>query len=95
MNAGVSCALALGTAALAGGISYLAAPRQQWLATRLRPRAAVAIALPLLALGALLMGTLIGPAPGLFAVLAAWMLALVSYPWLVALSMCRKPDDGE
>lgn len=95
MNASFSCSLALGTAALAGGISYLAAPRQQWLSTRLQPRAVAAIALPLLSLGTLLMGHAIGPAPGFFAVLAAWMLALVGCPWLVALSLRRTPGNGE
>ncbi|WP_050469202.1 hypothetical protein [Herbaspirillum chlorophenolicum] len=90
----LSGALALGLAALSAGMLYLAAPRQQLIRQSLRVPLATGIALPLLAVAMWLMSRGIGAAPGVFAVLAAWMLALVAAPWAAHWFTRRRAADG-
>lgn len=90
----LSYTTALAAAVLSGWALYMAAPRQRLLARPIPLAAAASVALLLLAVGVWLMSGLIGPAPGFFAMLAAWMSALVGAPWLTAVLVRRRQADG-
>lgn len=87
-------AAALLAGILAAWALYLAAPRQR---LRTRPLATVPAALAALLLmvaSGRLLGGAFGPAPAFFLMLANWMLALVSAPWLAGLLAGRRDAHG-
>lgn len=89
-----SCMLALAAAFLSGASLYMAAPRQRLLTRPIPLATAVGVALVLLAASIWLMSGVLGPAPGFFSMLAAWLAALVGTPWLTALLVRRRRGDG-